>query len=415
MEKHNLCETAGGLKNRDNDMDPSPALPTDELSKFTNLLVPQTGATGLWVWNFNSNLIHFDKYCAAMLNGQEAQEGYMSESDWFNTLHPDDLHGVQDILSACLAGDPPAFHFECRVKGLEGQWVRVIDRGSIFSRDPLGHTYQLTGFRINMSAMQRSISPASNVKDHLLSTEEPGRLAATVGHDLNNALMVTLSQVQLMRLRLDFCAEFSEEVGLIETATRRGMELAVRLLQASKKSRPLQGLKKNSALPNKKNELNSFVLGAVGLYRPLIPKHIQVRFLPMNAPLDILASREDVEQIVYNLLINARDAIEATPHSSESNSIVISTNAVVCGKNVADGHAISDSISYAALIIKDTGIGITEEGREKIFAPFYSTKVAGTGMGLTIIQDIVKNNKGKIFHETKPGIGSAFTAYTPLA
>lgn len=415
MEKHTLCEAVGSLGSIDTDMAPSPTLPVGELLHCTDLLVPQAGTAGLWAWHFSSNLVHFDKYCAAMLNGQEAQEGCMAIGDWLGAIHPEDLHGVHDILSACLAGDRLDFFFECRVKGVSGQWVRIIDRGCILRQDPLGRPYQLAGLRINISSTQQSIIPASSRKEHPLANEELGRLAATVGHDFNNALMVILSQVQLMRLRLESFAEFSDEVELIEAATSRGMELASRLLQASKKSRLLQASKKNSGLANKKIELNSSVLGAVRLYRSLIPEHIQVKYLPMNVPLDILASKEDVEQIVCNLMINARDAIEATPPSSENNAIVVSTDTVVCGGTVADGHAISDSTSYAALIIKDTGIGIPKEEREKIFAPFYSTKVSGTGMGLAIIKDIVTNNEGEIFCETEPGKGSAFTVYLPLA
>jgi len=373
---------------------------------------PGTGF-GFWTWRLGSNQVNFDDYCAEILGYQGSRTRSLASGEWFATIHDEDVARVRNILGRCLSVDRSTFSYECRIKGEGGRWIRVLDRGSRLGGGVADQSLEFSVLRIVLPAGE-SFPPESAggpmPAPLSCSAERMQRLSATVGHDLNNFLMVIQSQAQLMRLRTPSASTQHENLDAIEKSVQQARRLTSRLLEAARAEAGKHAIAKAEL------DLDEVAAEAFALYRPLIPADIRLAFRSKGAPLPVLASEEDVHQIVCNLLVNARDAVAAV-RPTDQKQILMTLDVVR-----EDGAGCHEQLwplaagEYAALTVRDTGTGIAEKDRNKIFSPFYSTKEQGkgTGMGLTIVLDILKRIKGGMALKTEPGKGAAFMVFLPL-
>ena len=232
--------------------------------------------------------------------------------------------------------------------------------------------------------------------------EAIGRLAGGVAHDFNNILMSILGSADLMLMELPEDAQAIGEATEIKESVRRGAALTRQLLAFSRRQATVPRL----------FELNDIIAGMDTMLRRLIGPEIEFEIVRSPEATRVIADQAQIEQVVLNLVVNARDAM---PHGGR---LTVRVEDV----DVADGSDVMKDVEgragrYARLSVADTGTGIDEKTRARLFEPFFTTKEQdkGTGLGLSIVYGIVKQSGGYISVLSELGHGSTFLIYLPAA
>jgi PAS domain S-box-containing protein len=234
---------------------------------------------------------------------------------------------------------------------------------------------------------------------HSQKMEAVGRLAGGVAHDFNNLLTVILGYSQILADGLPAGSPLADSTGQIKSAADRAAGITRQLLAFSRKS----------VLSPRVINLNDIVLNLDSLLRRLIGEDIEVRSVPAEDLGSVKADPSQIEQVLMNLALNARDAM---PHGGQ---LIVETANVTFDGRYAREHQAVEAGRYIMLAVSDTGEGMTEETQARIFEPFYTTKEVGkgTGLGLSMVYGIVKQSGGYIWVYSEPGHGSTFKIYFP--
>ncbi|MBU1105171.1 MAG: response regulator, partial [Candidatus Riflebacteria bacterium] len=251
--------------------------------------------------------------------------------------------------------------------------------------------------RINAELARKSLEQQLQ---HSQKMESLGVLTGGIAHDFNNLLSVILgySEITLSRDQTD--QKQNEYIKEIHQAGLRASGLTRQLLAFSRKQ----------ILEMKPVDLNTVVEGFKSLLTRLIGEDIRLEVRLADFPLPVMADIGQIEQVLMNLAVNARDAMPAGGKLSIEISQVDFDEA--CARQVADLKAGS----YAFIAVSDTGRGIDKETLSRIFEPFFTTKglERGTGLGLATSYGIVKQHGGSIWAYSEPGTGARFHVYLPL-
>jgi two-component system cell cycle sensor histidine kinase/response regulator CckA len=228
-----------------------------------------------------------------------------------------------------------------------------------------------------------------------------GRLAGGVAHDFNNHLMVISSYAELMLDSLALQHPLRHNVDEIQKASRRAADLTRQLLAFGRKQ--MQSLHLL--------DLNVMIEDFNKMLPRLIGEDIELVFVPGEKLGKVKADPVQIEQILMNLVANARDAMP------QGGRLVIETASVRLDDAYVQEHSIVPPGEYVLLTVSDSGLGIEPEHLSHIFEPFYTTKEEGkgTGLGLATVYGIVKQNSGFIWVYSEPGLGTAFKIYLPRA
>ncbi len=235
--------------------------------------------------------------------------------------------------------------------------------------------------------------------------ESIGNLAGGVAHDFNNILTVINGYAQIVQMKLEEGSKLQHDVRELAKAGERAANLTRQLLGFSRKQ---------MIMPRTVN-VNQVITEMGKMLKRLISEDIHLETsLDVNVD-PIYADPGQLEQILMNLVINARDAVNNQPETAEK-VIKISTSQVFLDEDYVVDHQDSSTGWYMELQVEDNGCGMTEEVRKHIFEPFYTTKAVGqgTGMGLATVYGIVKQNNGSIYAYSEPGQGSTFKVYWPI-
>ena len=317
----------------------------------------------------------------------------------------DDLLGVRSF--AALYADPEQYvqaleRFQTRqaFTGIEAAWKR---------KDGVHITVRLTGrpvqngfdgldiFAENMSE-QRALEQQFRQAQKM---EAIGRLAGGIAHDFNNLLMVISGYSELVQDELGPGHPLQQNLGGIRKAAERATGLTQQLLAFSRKQ----------VLAPKVLELNS-VVGDLGRMLPrLVGEDVDLVIVPSADPIRTKADPSQLEQVIMNLAVNARDAMPA------GGRLTIETGVVEFDQEYARLHPSAHPGRYAMLAVTDTGAGMDAETQSRIFEPFFTTKEKGkgTGLGLSTVYGIVKQSGGYVWVYSEPGRGTTFKIYLPLA
>jgi PAS domain S-box-containing protein len=229
--------------------------------------------------------------------------------------------------------------------------------------------------------------------------EAVGTLAGGIAHDFNNLLQAVQGYAQLLLLKKDGDDDGQRELQQIVRAAERGAELTQQLLTFSRKiESELQPIDFNREVENIRL-----------LLERTIPKMIEVEFhLAENLKM-VNADPGQVEQILMNLAVNAKDAMP------DGGKLIVETANVILDQDYCKIHRVASPGSYVQLTVTDTGHGIDKMTIEHIFEPFYTTKETGkgTGLGLATVYGIVKSHKGHIVCYSEPDEGTTFKIYLP--
>ncbi|MEE9303060.1 MAG: PAS domain S-box protein [Thiotrichaceae bacterium] len=229
--------------------------------------------------------------------------------------------------------------------------------------------------------------------------EAIGQLAGGVAHDFNNLLTIILGNSELLISQLPDNDSLQTKAEGIRKAGKQASSLTRQLLVFSRKQ----------VLKPKVMNLNIVVSEMEKMLRRLISEDIDLVFLPFQALGNIMADRGQIEQIIMNLAVNARDAM---PHGG---SLTIETANVVLDKKYVKRHIGTEPGPYAMLSVSDSGCGMDADVQSRIFEPFFTTKEEekGTGLGLSTVYGIVKQSGGNIWVYSEPGHGTTFKIYLP--
>ncbi len=226
-----------------------------------------------------------------------------------------------------------------------------------------------------------------------------GQLTGGVAHDLSNLLMVIKSYSELALDEQDLGELQRKNLQEIQKASGRATALTRQLLAFSRKQ----------ALAPEILSLNTEIGEVQAMLARLMPEHVRVQ-TKLDAELGhTKADRSQMEQIILNLAVNARDAM------AEGGTITIETANVQLEEAFASTHPGARKGSYVMLRVRDTGCGMNAETRARVFEPFFTTKESGkgTGLGLATVYGIVKQSAGYIWVDSEPGQGSTFSVYLP--
>jgi two-component system, cell cycle sensor histidine kinase and response regulator CckA len=311
---------------------------------------------------------------------------------------------IVDICSrpqaALLSQDVGAHANDFRVDGLgrhrlkSGEWIDV---------ETVRHSLEFAGRAAELMVVN-DVTERHRLADQLRHSQRldaVGRLAGSIAHDFNNLLTVIIGRARILRDETRVGDGIRRDVELISTTAERAAELTRQLLAFSRKQ----------VLQPELLDLSAEVRTMTAMLRRLIPENIEifVRAEPEIAP--VLADRTQLEQVLINLAVNARDAM---PQGGQLRLEVMST---VLDADFVRRNAEATPGPHVALVVSDTGAGISESDRPRIFEPFFTTKEGGkgTGLGLATVYGIVLQHRGCITVESVVGVGSTFTIYLPAA
>ncbi|MGE0161343.1 MAG: ATP-binding protein, partial [Gemmatimonadales bacterium] len=233
---------------------------------------------------------------------------------------------------------------------------------------------------------------------------EIGNLAGGVAHDFNNLLLPILINVELAIP--EAVGEARARLQEIQDAALRGRELTKKLLAVGRRQ----------ALHVAAVDLNTLVRAAEPLLRRLVPESIGMRLELDEADVNARADATLLEQIVVNLVVNARDAVGRDGHITVATHATLGTEGDRAGDDTIELGTDAPSSDLVWLAVSDDGPGIPPDIRTRIFEPFFTTKDgSGTGLGLATVLGIVRQHEGRILVETQVGSGTRFRVGLPRA
>ncbi|MFA6810614.1 MAG: PAS domain-containing protein, partial [Desulfoplanes sp.] len=354
---------------------------------------------GIWEWDIRRNTVYFSPRWKAIIGYQDNELPNRLDS-WTSRIHPDDCERVLKTNYDCIAsGD--VFELEYRLRHKDGTYRWINDRGACL-RDATGKAMRVAGAHADISERKKAAREKKELEKQLSHTsklEALGTLTGGVAHDFNNLLQAMSSNIQLLHMHEGLNGTINRCVRDLDAITNRAMDLVAHLLAFSHRVDP----------EFKLVDINDTITNSLQLLYSTLPKMIRIeKDLDPESGL-IMADASQIEQILLNLVTNARDAITG------EGEICIETKSHVLGKEQAASLDL-DPGRYVRLRVTDTGCGIDDQIREHIFEPFFTTKEIGqgTGLGLASVYGIVRRHCGTII--CVPGIprGTRFELFFPV-
>jgi two-component system cell cycle sensor histidine kinase/response regulator CckA len=312
---------------------------------------------------------------------------------WASMLHPDDMpHSVAQWNASVQTGMP--YEAEFRLRSKEDKYRWFLARGFPM-RDDRGNIVRWFGICTDIDDFKRAQEQLHQAR----KMEAVGRLAGGVAHDFNNLLMVIIGYGRMLSDAAELEGKPSNETQQILYAAERAAELTRQLLTFSR----------HQIVQPRLVNLNTVVRETETLLRRLIGEDIVIRTSLDSELLPVRIDPGQMEQVIVNLAVNARDAMPG------GGRLIIETANVDLEEPYVRGDSAVEPGRYVMLVVSDTGHGMDLETQSHIFEPFFTTKGPGrgTGLGLSTVYGIVKQSGGQIWADSEPGKGSTFKIYLP--
>jgi PAS domain S-box-containing protein len=341
-----------------------------------------------------------DKLCTFFNKGWLDLTGRTMEQSlgngWASDVHPDDLERCLATYSSSF-DERRSFEMEYRLRRADGAYRWVIDRG-VPRFTPAGEFAGYIGSGIDITDLKQAQEEALARQ----KLESLAVLAGGIAHDFNNLLGGILAEAELVEADLAVGSAPREEIERIKARAVRGSEIIRELMiYAGEDQTDLVEAVDVSELVEEMQEL----------VKTSISKHAVVRANLHDDLPAVWGNTSQIRQVVVNLLINASEAI-----GEEQGVITITTAMVSGGRELAPNNVTELPFgNYVLLEVSDTGSGITEEARAKIFDPFFSSKFPGRGLGLAVVLGIVQAHGGAINLMSAPGEGTTFQVFLPCS
>jgi PAS domain S-box-containing protein len=313
------------------------------------------------------------------ITGYEAEE-IAEPRDWSALVHPEDLPGLMTMAREALDGRGDRREYRYRAK--DGS-----EKISLAFTEPYRRP---DGAIVGTTTLVVDITRERQLEQELLRAQRlelVGRLSSGIAHDFNNLLSIVLSLTELVSVSLPADHAVHPDLARIRDATVQAANLANQLLAFSKQRR----------VAARRIEVNRVAARTLELLRATLPVRIGLKSELADQDLFIRADETQIQQVLMNLCLNARDAMP------EGGSLSIRTERIY-----RDGD-------WVRLTVRDSGTGMTDQIKAHLFDPFFSTKDRGTGLGLAVVQQIVEDHGGRVEVASEPGHGARFDVWWPFS
>jgi PAS domain S-box-containing protein len=355
-------------------------------------LAATSGGLGIWEWDIQSDELHWDDRMFE-LYGISRESSLMGVEVWKKSLHPDDFLAAVDEGQAALRGEKE-YDTEFRVVHPDGR-VKSLQANAVVIRDADGKALRMIG-------INRDITERRSLEEQLRQSqkmEAVGRLAGGVAHDFNNLLTAIIGNVSLALMKLPL----SDPAGDYLTEANKAAERATALV------RQLLAFSRKQIIEPKVLDLNLLIADLNKMLVRLIGENIDLETVPGEDLGLVKVDAGQFEQVMVNLVVNARDAMP------EGGKLLIETANVDLNEEYCVRHPYVQPGRFIMLAVSDTGHGMNKEVRKHIFEPFFTTKPrgSGTGLGLSTIYGVVKQSNGSIEVYSEVGKGTTFKIFLP--
>ncbi len=359
-------------------------------------LAQELGGVGTWDADLGTGITSWSTNMRR-ISGVDADVEITHEF-FLHLVHPDDRAGLEAALATALK-DGGHFEFEYRlVRPNDGEVRWMLGRGDPVT-GPDGHSIRFVGVAVDITERRAAEEHGTKLEDQLRQAhklEAVGRLAGGIAHDFNNILLAIRGNGELALDALKQGENAVEEVEEMVAAADRAAALTMQLLAYSRRQ----------VLQAETLDLNDVVQDMDKLLRRMIGEDVELHAVVADEPVQISADRSQIEQVIANLAVNARDAMP------EGGLLTLE----VATAEIGSEHGIDlPPGRYAKLTVNDTGLGMNPETVAKIFEPFFTTKTEGTGFGLSTVHGIVVQTGGSIWVYSEVDQGTTFKVYLPLA
>jgi len=354
-------------------------------------------ATSLWEWWPIKDQVRVDVRWPDLDAHSSVQES--TTDAWLSEIEPKDRTQLRALLDAVCAGLRPNFDVEYRMHGPRGRSRWIAHRAQVVERD--GDTpLRVIGTLVDVTARHQAEEDRRHLETQLQRAqrlESLGQLAGGVAHDFNNLLLVILGHAELIDDQLRARNLDSSVLSPIFAAAQRATELTRQLLAFGRR----QQIEPVSA------NLVELVETQLRMLRRVIPETVHVAFEAEQEAIWAAVDPGQFEQVVLNLCVNARDAMP----DGGTLRLSITTRDVTEADLTAEDVATPGS--FVGLVVEDDGAGMTEAEAARAFEPFFTTKPVGegTGLGLAVIDGIVKQHGGFVRCTSVKGRGTTFSVY----
>jgi PAS domain S-box-containing protein len=321
---------------------------------------------------------------------------------FFGHIHPEDIQMVMEQYNNLDTNNRSDFNVECRIRKTDGE-IRWINLVGTFRFIKQGASPHIVGIILDITEKKRAAFELEQLQTQLQQLQKMellGQLAGGIAHDFNNALTAIIGNIELAQLKIDPSHPIADHLRDAHKSAMRSAHLTSQLLGFARKQ-----MRVPKAL-----DLNREIENLLPMLKPLMDARIEFVWQPGQHVPEIFIDPTQLDQVLSNLCINAKEAIE------ERGTLTISTGAAHIEKQVcANGHPCQTPGDYAMITVSDTGSGINCVALPHIFEPFFTTKPVGkgAGLGLSTVYGIVRQNNGAIECLAEPGKGATFRIYLP--
>ncbi len=358
---------------------------------------------GVWDWNIPTGDVYFSPQWQRLL-GYEPGEVALRVESFFPLIHPEDVEAVRAAIDDHLHGRTAVKQSEVRLRTKSGDYRWFLDRGKVVAHDAAGAPLRMVGTITDITERKRAASEQVQMQARVFQNqkyEALGTLAGGVAHDFNNILTGMINFSVLAR---DDCPpshpNIREFIGEVLKSGERARLLVRQILLFSRSEEAERGPAK----------LQPVVKEVLSLLRSTLPASIEIKSeIDADTPV-VLANATQIHQVVMNLGINAAQAMPPRGGclTVRLGRRVLDSAAAVAWPELLPGL-------FASLEVSDDGSGIEPEVLRRIFEPFFTTKGVGegTGLGLAVVQSVVRTHGGAITVRSRPGNGTTFEVLIP--
>ena len=336
--------------------------------------------------------------------GYTAEEFMTGKVNYASCIHPEDVERVAgEVTQSVSRPEVTEFtHRPYRIIANDGS-VKTVSDWTYVVRDLDGRITHYKGIVEDVTDWKRAEEERDQLQEQFLQAqkmESVGRLAGGVAHDFNNLLTTIIGNADLLMM----------DTGKDDPRRPMMEEIKKAGTRASNLTRQLLAFSRKQILQPEVTDLNEVVRDMEKMLRRIISEDIELRTDLAPDLGEVMADVGQVEQVIMNLCVNAKDAMPG------GGKLTIETGNVELDEAYAMTHMAVTPGPHVMLAVSDTGIGMPQDVKLQIFDPFFTTKEKGkgTGLGLSTVYGIVKQSNGSIWVYSEPGKGTTFKIYLPL-